>query len=196
MKRRWTIGALVILTLASVWLNWPRNELPTAPQSLTADEIRATPDTQVIALATADLRWKLAEIPPELRTRWRAWPKPVQHIYVLAWTESDNGPGAPSVFDGFAALLSRSGPQVPTLSEIAAAYTAIGAPTIADVVDEAQTTASAAGIIPGNPIERPGDFASLDRRFHQESTNCKAVVLLRAYIREHADAIAATRIPH
>lgn len=196
MKRRWTISAIVVLTLASVWLNWPHNDLPTAPQAMTADEIRATQDTQVITLATTDLRWKLAEVSPDKRTRWRAWPKAAQHVFVLAWTESDNGPGAPSVFDGFAALLARSGPNIPTLPEIAEAYTAIGAPTIAAIVDEAHATANMAGIIPGNPIERPADFAAFDSKFHHESTTCKAVVLLRAYIREHADDIAAAHIPH
>lgn len=195
MKRmKWLFVMLTVLVAGSIWLNWPHSQLPVAPPAMNAEQILAATDTQVVSLVITDLRWKLAEIPPEKRTGWRSWPAPARHVLALSWTERDDDPNTPPTFDGFAALLANPAPNMPTMAELAEAYTAIGAPKAAAVVEEADKVAKDADITPGQPIENPAIFAAADRKLRAQSAACKAPLLLRAYVRAHAEDIADARI--
>lgn len=186
INKRNLLILLPALIACSIWLNWPSQHLPEAPPAMDAAQIRATPVNQVIALVTNDLRWKLAVVPAQRRDRWRAWPEPARHVYALAWLENDNGPGASSAFEGFHAIVTATGEHLPTLDDMSAAYTAIGAEPCAAIVADVAKIDQGGG---------PSAFTILDNRLRQQMTACRTRVLYRDYIRSHAEDIAAVRPP-
>lgn len=186
---------LVVLVALSIWLNWPHEVLPDGPPPIDAAQIRDTTDNLLIPTVIDDLRWKLAIVPINRREGWRTWPEPARHAYALSFTISEPEPGIPGIFSGFADLIAASGTHVPALSDIADAYTAIGAPSCAAVVTEAAATAERLELKRGEPIPTPAAFATLDTKLRRQSAASKTVGLLKAYIRAHAEDIAAARPP-
>lgn len=186
MNKRALLILLPVLVVGSVWLNWPSSSLPDAPPFLDAEQIRAADDSQLIPLVINDLRWKLAVVPAERRERWRSWPEPARHTYALAWLENDNGPGAPSAFEGFGAIVGATGEHLPTLAEMSEAYAAIGAQPCAAIVNEAAS------------VDQGGDphaYADCDNRLRKQMAVCRTRTLFRDYLRSHAEDIAAALPP-
>ncbi len=186
MNKRTLLILLPVLVVGSVWLNWPSSSVPDAPPFQDAEQICAADDSQLIPLVINDLRWKLAVVPAEQRNLWRSWPEPARHAYALAWLENDNGPGAPSAFEGFGAIVGATGEHLPTLAEMSEAYAAIGAQPCAAIVAEAAKIDRSGG---------PGAFTTCDNRLRKQMAVSKTRELYRAYLRTHAEDIAAATPP-
>lgn len=199
MTHRWPIPVLVLLIGVSVVLNWANQpERRTAPPAMTAAQILATPESQVFSLVTQDLRWKLAACDASLAAHWRTMPAPACHVLALAAVERDEGPDRPAVFEGFAFIINNPYPTAPNLSDIAEAYTAIGATAPVAVVDKASRLAAASAARasdahPGQPsVADP--FGELNRQLLEASAKAGTNALIRIYIRAHADEIASAQI--
>jgi hypothetical protein len=186
-KRAAVLILLPVLVVGSVWLNWPNSNVPDAPPFQDAGQIRAADDGRLIPLVINDLRWKLAVVPAERRDRWRSWPEPARHAYALAWLENDNGPGAPSAFEGFGAIVGATGEHLPTLAEMSEAYAAIGAQPCAAIVAEAAKIDASSG---------PAAFTDCDNRLRRQMAVCKTRALYRDYLRSHAEDVAAALPPN
>lgn len=76
--------------------------------------------------------------------------------------------------------------HVPTLSEMSEAYAAIGAPPCAVIVAEAAKVEAGSG---------PAAFADCDGRLRKQMAVSKTRDLYRAYLRTHAEDIAAAAPP-
>lgn len=191
------LGSIILVTLValSAWLNWPREPLPEGPPPIDAAQIRDTTDNLLIPTVVDDLRWRLAVLPVGDRGAWRSWAEPARHVFALSFTISEPETGTPGVFSGFADIIAAPGRHVPDLAVIADAYSAIGAPSCAAIVTEAASTAERLELKRGEPVPTPAAFAALDAKLRRQSAATKTVGLLKAYIRSHAEDIAAARPP-
>lgn len=173
------LTALVLGVLAVIALNWPSERVVLLPrESLSAAEMQQLPDAQLLARGLDRLRWYVTMD----RSRARAWhrlPDPPRHVLVLSSVETDVGLVHQPSFPGLATLFS-VGDLACSAEDLADAYRAIGAKACAAVADEAGKAAGDA--------ER---LADCDRRLVAASAQDKAITLLAAYIRQHADELAA-----
>lgn len=179
-RLRWLLPLLAALALGCAWLYWPRHQrdLPVVP-AMSGAEIAALPEAARVGKVAGQLRWYLAA-DDRRQQQWRALAEPARHLLVLSAVEGDQGAAASSDLYGFVAQAAdvqvlRSTPQ-----DLAEAYRAIGAKTCAAVADDAGRAAGDAKRL-----------ADCDRRLVAASTQDKAITLLAAYLRQHADELAA-----
>lgn len=186
---------LTLVVVSVVVLSGNRRTPIPGPPPMTAAEIAALPDTQLIQRVTDDLRWKVADVAPHLE-RWRLIGEPARHVLSLSWIDQSCGPAIPVGYDGFSGLLKNQAANMASLEDMALAYEAIGSPQLARVVRDARlladklTETSHASETMGNPFE------SLDRSFVKLLNKEHAESLLRQYIRSHAEDIATASIPN
>ena len=192
MKKPWLILVLIVAAALAVIVHWPRHPRTyDLPPALDAGQLAALSDGQIVYAATMELSYSLADVAPaDLAAHGQNLPEAARHLLALSWLVDDNGPVSQPKFLGFAHLLASTAPHLPTLTDIAAAYRAIGAPGPAAVVEEAQQLAAKAGWKPG---AGPDPFGTVDRALVEQSTTCDVVRLLRAYVRANIADIAAVR---
>lgn len=190
MRKWWGVAVFALLVALAVWMHAlsgePRRQ---PPPRLTAAEIAALPEIELCDRAVADLRWQLVNLPLPEMTRWRDFPTPARHLLALAEVVSEPERPPPR-FEGFAALADSALPTAPTLVEVAAAFTAIGAAEEARVVQAAEQVRAGAGGAP-RPV---GAFAAQDQRLRALLAGGGAARQLRSYVRQNADAIAGAAI--
>lgn len=198
MKSWWLVPVLVVAVALAVWVHAAgADPSRQPPPRLTSTGIAALSDAEIIGRVTADLRWRLVNLPPAQMTRWRSFPAPARHLLALA-PVVDASDLPPPVFEGFAALVESSLPTAPTLAEIAEAFTAIGAAAEAEAVAAAGLVARPSGIQAAGRAG-PGSggadgYAAHDRRLRALLATGGAGKRLRAYLRQHADEIASASI--
>jgi hypothetical protein len=179
-RLRWLFPVLALLALVFAWLYWPshQRDLPAVP-SMSGSEIVAMSDSARVGKVAGQLRWYLAA-DDRRQKQWRTLAEPARHLLVLSAVEGDQGAAASSDFHGFNAQAADTQVLRFTSQELADAYRAIGAKACAAVADEAGKAAGDAKRL-----------ADCDRRLIAASSQDKAIALLAAYIRQHADELAA-----
>lgn len=197
MKSWWLFPVFAIVLAGAVWVHGmaadPQRQ---APPRLTAAEIAALPDGEVFGRVTTDLRWLLVNLPPAQMERWRTLPPPARHVLALAPVVNASELPPPA-FEGFAAIVDSPLPTAPSLVEITEAFTAIGATAEAEVVTAAgQVARGAIGETgrAGPASARTDGYASLNQRLRALLASGQAAKRLHAYIRQHADELAAATI--
>jgi hypothetical protein len=159
-----------------------------APPGITAEQLQALPADRMVSAALDHLRWRLAVVEPERVARWRTMDEPARTLLAISAAESDAGPSAQGPFHGFQALCADPSPLAPTLDELATAYTVIGAVRVAEAVRAAKPLAAA-------EVTDPGRWAACDRAFLQALQADRSRDRQRAYVRAHAEEIAAQGSP-
>lgn len=186
MKPAYLAIALGLSAALALWVHWPRHQgALDLPRALSAEELAALPDHQVVTAAIAELRLaQAAADPADLHGHLARIPEPARHILLLSQLVSDGAP-RPPLFTGLAPLL-QSEPR-PSLEGLAAAARAIGSD------DLAVSLAAAAAIAAAHPDGAPAAaYAELDARMLRRELPAAAPRLL-AYVRAHLEDVAAAR---
>lgn len=173
------VAVLALCVAAAIALCWPRREgITDQPTALSPEQIAATPDGILVQTAATEIRWWLAG-DASRQSRWRELGAPVRNVLALSWVEGGAAGTRLDPFRGFGALAAAASPLRPTADDLAVAYDAIGAPGAAGVCREWEQNADA--------------DAGLDAKFRAARTQDDSSGKIRAYIRQHAAAIAAVR---
>lgn len=180
-------GMLALAIAAAVAVFWPRDpERIDAPTPLGLEQLSATSDNELMIVATAEVRWSIAG-DADRQLRWRDLNPAARTVLALSWVESGYAEQWKAAFRGFASHLSHSSPSRPTLEDLALAYEAIGAPTVAAVCRSS------------SPLERQDPpppataFAEADRAFNAARATAGTLAKLRTYLRAHLADIVASR---
>lgn len=179
---------LVIGVIVVVVLNREPPVMPPieATPPLSADQLATVPDAQLFPLVVRDLR--LAIVVGGKLSRWRELPEPARQVLALSWVHTDSGVGPrppTTAFRGFRTLARETSPNAPTLDEVAAAYTAVGALEVAQVVRDAAKLGVDADT---------AEYARYDGRFASLSQDPRTVAKIRAYVRANAVTLAGAKL--
>lgn len=186
MKPAYLAIALGLSAALAAWVHWPSKQCALdLPPALSAEELAALPDHQVVTAAIAELRLsQAAEDPADRRDHLERMPEPARHILLLSQIVSDGAP-RPPLFTGLAPLL-QSEPR-PSLERLAEAARAIGSDDLADSLE------AAAAIAAVHPDGAPAAaYAELDARMMRHELPAAAPRLL-TYVRAHLEDVAAAR---
>lgn len=188
-RHRLLFATLAVVLIAAFALLWPRSEgIASQSPAMSAEQIAATPDRSLVQTAATEIRWWLAA-DPSRQPRWRELGEPVRHILALSWVESGEAGSRNDPFRGFAALFASTSPTRPSTDDLARAYEAIGAPELAALCREVQRVTDQE--MP--PQTDPRAYEELNAAFRRARDDVDSHGKFRAYIRQHAAAIAMIR---